>query len=56
VKKLLTVDAKKRISAAEAFAHPWLQDDLMKAKAHRLMYPQSDGMFPPTKVSGVGRV
>ncbi|XP_064620238.1 serine/threonine-protein kinase Chk2-like [Lineus longissimus] len=45
IKKLLTVDPKKRITLVEALNHPWLDDDDVKAKAQKLMWP--DGMQPP---------
>ncbi|KAM9394409.1 serine/threonine-protein kinase Chk2 isoform 2-T3 [Pholidichthys leucotaenia] len=43
VRKLLVVDPVKRMSIDEALQHPWLQDKEMKAAAHRLMYPPTEG-------------
>lgn len=47
IQKLMTVDATARISLADALTHPWLQDEAMKVKAHKLMFPDSEGMVPP---------
>lgn len=47
VKKLLTVDPKKRATLEEVIGHPWFKDDAMKKKANMLMYPESGGMAPP---------
>ncbi|KAL3858100.1 hypothetical protein ACJMK2_012711 [Sinanodonta woodiana] len=48
VKKLLTVDPEKRITLSAALNHPWLKDDDMKSKANALMYPDKEGMAPPS--------
>ncbi|XP_050410649.1 serine/threonine-protein kinase Chk2 isoform X2 [Patella vulgata] len=48
IKKLMTVDPKKRITIGDALQHPWFKDDEMKTKANKLMYPQADGMVPPS--------
>ncbi|KAK3595769.1 hypothetical protein CHS0354_025403 [Potamilus streckersoni] len=48
VKKLLTVDPEKRITLSAALNHPWLKDDDMKSKANALMYPDKEGMVPPS--------
>ncbi|XP_046579376.1 serine/threonine-protein kinase Chk2-like [Haliotis rubra] len=50
IKKLMTVDPKKRITLSEALQHPWFRDEEMKIKANKLMYPEADGMVPPTMV------
>ncbi|KAL5017608.1 hypothetical protein ScPMuIL_007197 [Solemya velum] len=50
IKKLMTTDPQKRITSAEAVNHPWFKDEDMKAKANQLMYPDSDGMVPPSNV------
>ncbi|KAK3102300.1 hypothetical protein FSP39_010344 [Pinctada imbricata] len=49
IKKLMTVDVKKRITLSEAINHPWFKDDEMKKKAKKLMFPDCDGMVPPTQ-------
>lgn len=55
IKKLVTVDPKKRITLSDALLHPWLKDEDMRAKANKLMYPSSDGMAPPNMVPGKKR-
>ncbi|XP_048742373.1 serine/threonine-protein kinase Chk2-like [Ostrea edulis] len=52
IKKLLTVDPKKRITLAEVVNHPWFKDDAMKKKANNLMFPESGGMAPPLSKPG----
>ena len=47
IKRLLTVDASRRFTVDEALAHPWLQDDKMRAIVDGLMYPPSTRMPPP---------
>ncbi|XP_053277509.1 serine/threonine-protein kinase Chk2 [Pleuronectes platessa] len=42
VRKLLVVDPSDRMTIEEALSHPWLQDHVMMATAHRLMYPAGD--------------
>lgn len=41
VRRLLTLDPEQRITVTEALAHPWLQDEEVLAKAHRLMEAHS---------------
>ncbi|XP_078336963.1 serine/threonine-protein kinase Chk2-like [Crassostrea virginica] len=53
VKKLLTVDPKKRATLEEVISHPWFKDEEMKKKANLLMYP--DGMAPPQTRPGKKR-
>ncbi|XP_037535909.1 serine/threonine-protein kinase Chk2 [Nematolebias whitei] len=49
VRKLLVVEPTKRMTVDEALQHPWLQDQKMLEKAHRLMYPSGgDTAAPPT--------
>ncbi|KAL8577458.1 hypothetical protein ACOMHN_021910 [Nucella lapillus] len=50
MKKLMTVDPKKRITLSDALNHPWLKDEEMKVKAKKFMYPTSEGMAPPEKM------
>ncbi|KAK7088732.1 serine/threonine-protein kinase Chk2-like [Littorina saxatilis] len=50
IKKLMTVDPKKRITLADALNHPWLKDEDVIARANKLMYPESDGMAPPNSM------
>lgn len=50
IKKMMTVDAKKRITLADALQHPWFKDEEMKAKAEALMYPEKVRMGPPSAV------
>ena len=40
VKKLMTVDAAKRLSAADALEHPWMKDQEVVDRAERLMDSQ----------------
>ena len=55
IKKMMTVDPKKRITLAEAMNHPWFKDEEMKKKAKKLMYPHSDNMGPPSQIISVSR-
>lgn len=48
IKKMMTVDPKKRITLGDAINHPWFKDEEMKQKAKNLMYPE--GMAPPVNV------
>jgi len=49
IKKLLTVDPKKRISVEEALQHPWISDDEeVIDKANKLMSSVSSDMPPPS--------
>ncbi|XP_030831152.1 serine/threonine-protein kinase Chk2-like [Strongylocentrotus purpuratus] len=49
VKKLLTVDPKRRLTTKQALAHPWLQDQEVIDKAEKVMYPNRNGqMLPPS--------
>ncbi|XP_060605794.1 serine/threonine-protein kinase Chk2-like [Ruditapes philippinarum] len=51
IKKLMTVDANKRITLADALNHPWFDDEEMKEKAQALMYPEKGfSMGPPAAV------
>ncbi|XP_063419076.1 serine/threonine-protein kinase Chk2-like [Mytilus trossulus] len=52
IKKLMTVDVKKRIVLSDAINHPWFKDEDMLSKARDLMYPDSDGMIPPIGTPG----
>lgn len=54
VKKLLTVDPKRRLTTKQAMSHPWLQDQDVIDRAERIMYPNRNGqMLPPAApVSG----
>nr|XP_022336022.1 LOW QUALITY PROTEIN: serine/threonine-protein kinase Chk2-like [Crassostrea virginica] len=54
VKKLLTVDPKKRATLEEVISHPWFKDEEIKKKANLLMYP--DGMAPPQTRPGKKRL
>ena len=47
IKKLLTVDTRRRYTVNQALKHPWLQDDKMKAIVDNLMNPPSKKMPPP---------
>ncbi|XP_017292058.1 serine/threonine-protein kinase Chk2 isoform X2 [Kryptolebias marmoratus] len=47
VRKLLVVDPTKRMTIDEALQHPWLQDQEMLEKTHRLMYPSEGDAAPP---------
>ncbi|XP_005112692.1 serine/threonine-protein kinase Chk2 [Aplysia californica] len=47
IKKMMVVDPKKRIDFADVLNHPWLQDEEMRSKANKLMYPNSGKMAPP---------
>ncbi|MBN3275073.1 CHK2 kinase, partial [Polyodon spathula] len=49
VKKLLVVNPKERLTIEQALQHPWLQDELMRETAKKLMYPETL-MPPPTAV------
>ena len=42
IKKLLKVSPEERLSAEEILKHPWLQDQIIIAKAERLMQLQTD--------------
>lgn len=49
IKKLLTVDPKKRITVEEALQHPWISDDEeVIDKANKLMSSVSSDMPPPS--------
>ena len=37
IKRLLTLDPKKRISSTEALDHPWMQDEEVVGKARKIM-------------------
>ena len=37
IKRLLTLDPKKRISSTEALEHPWMQDEEVVGKARKIM-------------------
>lgn len=50
IKKMMTVDVKKRVTMADALNHPWFKDDEMKEKAMKLMYPDHETMGPPSAV------
>ena len=48
IKRLLTIDPKKRITTAEALEHPWLQDEEIIRKAKKIMESAaSKGAMPP---------
>lgn len=47
IKKMMTVDPKKRPALSDVLNHPWFKDEAMKKKAKQLMYPGKDGMIPP---------
>ncbi|XP_062571619.1 serine/threonine-protein kinase Chk2-like [Saccostrea cucullata] len=55
IKKLLTVEPKKRATLDEVINHPWFKDEAMKKKANLLMYPDSGGMAPPLTRPGKKR-
>ncbi|XP_072289033.1 serine/threonine-protein kinase Chk2 [Eucyclogobius newberryi] len=40
VQKLLVVDPRLRLSIDEALEHPWVQDETMKRRVQRVMYPE----------------
>ncbi|XP_077995471.1 serine/threonine-protein kinase Chk2-like [Glandiceps talaboti] len=48
IKKLMTVDSKRRFTTADALNHVWLKDDVIVKKAHKLMYPNAEYMPPPS--------
>ncbi|XP_069135324.1 serine/threonine-protein kinase Chk2-like isoform X1 [Argopecten irradians] len=50
IKKMMTVDPKKRITLSEAVNHPWFKDEEMKQKANKLLYPEHEGMAPPSSL------
>ncbi|XP_028396763.1 serine/threonine-protein kinase Chk2-like isoform X2 [Dendronephthya gigantea] len=51
IRKLLTVDHRKRITVSEALEHPWIKDKEMIEKAEKLIKPTVDGrsMSPPSE-------
>lgn len=59
IRRLLTVDAKQRISVGEALKHPWMQDEEVTARAKRLMGAASNRISmppPPIPVSSAEKV
>ena len=58
IKRLLTLDPKKRISSTEALEHPWMQDEEVMGKARKIMEAAARNvtMPPPplTPVSSTG--
>ncbi|XP_061673390.1 serine/threonine-protein kinase Chk2 isoform X2 [Syngnathoides biaculeatus] len=49
VRKLLVVEPAKRMSIDAALRHPWMQDPVMLAKAHKLMYPPAEAEHVATE-------
>ncbi|XP_033115558.1 serine/threonine-protein kinase Chk2-like [Anneissia japonica] len=47
IKKLMTVDPKRRLTINQVLDHPWLDDKIMKEKACKLMGIATNGMPPP---------
>ncbi|XP_071944033.1 serine/threonine-protein kinase Chk2-like [Antedon mediterranea] len=47
IKKLMTVDPKRRITIKQAINHPWLDDSKMRAHAASMMGIPLNGMPPP---------
>ncbi|XP_074641732.1 serine/threonine-protein kinase Chk2-like isoform X2 [Tubulanus polymorphus] len=60
IKKLLTVDPKKRIAVDAALKHPWFKDESMKKKVQKLIEAHSDSdvkqMSPPKNPPSLKRV
>ena len=52
IKRLLTLDPKKRISSAEALEHLWMQDEEVVGKARKIMEAaaRNVAMPPPPQV------
>ncbi len=47
VRRLMEVDPKKRLTAAEAMEHEWMQDQEVVDRALKLMATQKSGWMPP---------
>ncbi len=47
IKRLLTVDPKRRMTMTQALKHPWMQDQEAIKWAEKLMHPDSQTMPPP---------
>lgn len=47
IKRLLTLDPKKRISSTEALEHPWMQDEEVVGKARSIMEAVARNMAMP---------
>ena len=52
IKRLLTLDPKKRISSTEALAHAWMQDEEVVGKARKIMETaaRNVAMPPPPQI------
>jgi serine/threonine protein kinase len=52
IKRLLTLDPKKRISSMEALEHPWMQDEEVIGKARKIMEAatRNVAMPPPPQI------
>ena len=52
IKRLLTLDPKKRISSMEALEHPWMQDEEVVGKARKIMEAaaRNAAMPPPPQI------
>ncbi|XP_070572935.1 serine/threonine-protein kinase Chk2-like [Ptychodera flava] len=55
IKKLMTVDPKKRFTTMQALSHPWMKDDTMIKKAQKLMYREAEDMPPPVAAPAHGK-
>ena len=47
IKRLLTLDPKKRISSTEALEHPWMQDEDVVEKARKIMEAAAKNVAMP---------
>ena len=52
IKRLLTLDPKKRISSTEALEHAWMQDEEVVGKARKIMEAaaRNVAMPPPPQI------
>ena len=52
IKRLLTLDPKKRISSTEVLEHPWMQDEEVVGKARKIMEAaaRNVAMPPPPQI------
>ena len=54
IKRLLTLDPKKRISSTEALEHPWMQDEEVVGKARKIMEAAARNVaMPPPPLTSV---
>ena len=47
IKRLLTLDPKKRISTTEALEHPWMKDEEVVGKAKKIMETAATSLSMP---------